>query len=132
MTEYELESLRQMTIQSVMSISDVLATHISIYLTIIFAFIAVAYIAGSKLTRLQLIVTCSVFIAAAVWELLIITTYSQAVVVVVVGAELMNVDTEANPPFSTTTRLWFSRVMWSSGMFAALVFMWSVRSTTRE
>jgi hypothetical protein len=130
MTEYELESLRQITIQSVMSTSDVLATHISIYLTIIFAYIAVAYIAGSKLTKLQLIITSAVFIAAALWELLMIITYSQSVVTL--GAELLAANSEISPLFSNTARLWFSRVMWSSGMFAALIFMWSVRSSNNE
>ena len=127
MTEYEIEDLRQSVIQSIMALSDVQATHISIYLTIIFAFSAVAYVAGSKLTRLQLIITCFVFTAASLWELMMITTLAQAAVSM--GAELSNAGNSVKPPFSDAARLWFSRVIWSSGIFAALTFMWTVRNS---
>ena len=124
MTEYELESLRQETLQSVMAIVDVQATHVSIYLTIVFAYIIVAYIAGSNLTRFQLVIATLIFVAACLWELMMITTLGQGATEV--GREMFQ-SADVQPILDESARKWFIRILWSSGMLAALVFMWSVR-----
>ena len=129
MTEYELESLRQGTLQSVMAIADVQATHVSIYLTIVFAYIVVAYIAGSNLTRFQLAIATFIFVAACLWELMMITTLGQGATEV--GRELLQ-SAEVQPILDESARKWFIRILWSSGMLAALVFMWSVRHPKTE
>jgi len=119
MTDRELE-----TIQTVMAIADVQSTHISIYLTIIFAYIVVAYVAGAKLTRLQLALATFVFVAACLWELMMITTLSEGATAI--GREVMQ-SAEVKPLLGESGRKWFVRILWSSGMFAALVFMWNIR-----
>ena len=124
MTEYELESLRQNTLQSVMAIADVQATHVSIYLTIVFAYIVVAYIAGSNLTRFQLAIATFIFVAACAWELMMIVTLGQSATEI--GREMLQ-SAEVRPLLNASTRKWFVLILWSSGMLAALVFMWNVR-----
>jgi len=119
MTDRELE-----TIQTVMAIADVQSTHISIYLTIIFAYIVVAYVAGAKLTRLQLALATFVFVAACLWELMMITTLGEGATAI--GREVMQ-SAEVKPLLGESGRKWFVRILWSSGMFAALVFMWNIR-----
>lgn len=129
MTEYEIESLQQATLQSVMAIADVQSTHISIYLTIVFAYIVVAYVAGEKLTRFQLSVVTFIFVAACMWELMMITSLGAGAVAV--GAELLQ-SGDANPPLSNSAREWFSILLWSSGMLSALIFMWNMRSSDND
>ena len=124
MTDRELE-----TIQTVMAIADVQSTHISIYLTIIFAYIVVAYVAGAKLTRLQLALATFVFVAACLWELMMITTLGEGATAI--GREVMQ-SAEVKPLLGESGRKWFVRILWSSGMLAALVFMWSVRHPKTE
>ncbi len=126
MTEYEIESLRQATLQSVMAIADVQSTHISIYLTIVFAYIVVAYVAGEKLTRFQLSIVSFVFVAACMWELMMIITLGAGATAI--GFEILQ-DADTQPPLSGSARIWFSILLWSSGMFSALIFMWNVRSS---
>lgn len=113
------------TIQTLMSMADVQATHVSIYLTIVFAYIVVAYVAGSNLSRFQLAIATFVFIAACLWELMMITTLGQATASI--GREMMQA-ADVQPFLNETARRWFSRVLWSSGMISALVFMWNVRN----
>jgi len=113
------------TIQTVMAIADVQSTHVSIYLTIIFAYIIVAYVAGSKLSGFQLTIATFIFVAACLWELMMITTLGQAAAVI--GREITQ-SAEVRPFINEIVRKWFSRALWSSGMIAALVFMWNVRA----
>ena len=107
-----------------MAIADVQATHISIYLTIVFAYFAVAYVVGSKLTRFQLTLATLIFVFACAWELFMISILGQSASSV--GRELLQAS-EIQLPFNASARVWIVRILWSSGMFAALIFMWSVR-----
>ena len=129
MTQYELESFRQETLQSVMAIPDVQSTHVSIYLTIVFSYIVVAYIAGSNLTRLQLGLATLIFVATCLWELMMITMLGESATVI--GRERMQFS-EVQPPLNASVRKWLVRSLWSSGIFAALIFMWNVRHTKSE
>jgi hypothetical protein len=117
------------TIQTVMAIADVQSTHVSIYLTIIFAYIVVAYVAGSKLSRFQLATATFIFVAACLWELMMITTLGQSAALI--GREITQ-SSGVQPFMNEMMRKWFSRVLWSSGAIAALVFMWSVRHPKAE
>jgi hypothetical protein len=51
MTEYELADLTNSTLSLVASYQDNYATHITIYLSLVFGFCALGYIAGRKLTN---------------------------------------------------------------------------------
>lgn len=124
MTEYEIESLRQANLQSVMALADVQATHVSIYLTIVFAYIVVAYIAGAKMTRFQLGLATFLFVAACLWELMMITSLGTGASTI--GREIIE-GAEVPQVLSESGRQWFSWLLWSSGMIAALIFMWDVR-----
>jgi hypothetical protein len=84
----------------------------------------VAYVAGAKLTRLQLALATFVFVAACLWELMMITTLGEGATAI--GREVMQ-SAEVKPLLGESGRKWFVRILWSSGMFAALVFMWNIR-----
>lgn len=117
------------TIQAVMAIADVQATHVSIYLTIVFSYFVVAYVAGHKLTRFQLGLASFIFVCACTWELFMISTRGQSASFV--GRDLLQ-DSEVQPLFNESVRVWIVRILWSSGMFAALVFMWNVRTSKED
>lgn len=108
---------------------DVQASHIAIYLTLIFAYISVAYIAGAKLTRLQLALTSFVFIAASAREVINIAALTAAASGKLADLTEIGVVTHATVGgFS----IWYPILTWSTGIFASLVFMWSTRHPKTE
>lgn len=127
MTEFELEMLRQALNQSTLMMADVQASHVSIYLTIVFAYIVVAYVAGKQLTRTQLGITSAIFIMAASWEVFMITTLGEGAANTL--ATLMKYQAIDEIVVPQAARIWINRLMWSSGIFAALFFMWTVRKS---
>ena len=58
MTEAEVILTREAITQSVVAIGDLQANHIAIYLTLVFAYISFAYVAGKNLSKLLLYSTC--------------------------------------------------------------------------
>ena len=76
MTEYELLSLQAQRAGNVFEVAGVLYAGFTIYLTIITAYLAAAYIVGDKLTRPQ------VFIATATY------LFGATVIAVSIGAAL--------------------------------------------
>ena len=58
--DYDFIAARESIAQTGIAMGDLQASHIAIYLTMIFAYIAVAYIAGKQLTRFQLGLTTQV------------------------------------------------------------------------
>ena len=125
MVDYERIQAQEALIQSAVAIGEFQATHIAIYLTLLFAYIAAAFVAGSRLTRFQTWLTTCIFVAVASYEVVIMAaiglSWGKATqkVTEFIGAPI----TQA--PGADT--IWPHVILWSSGLFAALVFMWSVR-----
>jgi hypothetical protein len=123
-------SARMELIQTIIAMGDLQASHIAIYLTILFAYISVAYVAGNKLSRLQLGVTTFIFMAASVREVTSIVMLAQTITDFQIELALLDPDstsaiTRERTPFLYS--IWWSIGVWSTGAFAALLFMWSVR-----
>jgi hypothetical protein len=127
--DYDFIAARESIAQTGIAMGDLQASHIAIYLTMIFAYISVAYIAGKKLTRFQLGLTSFIFTAAAIREVLTIAIlarganqkYTQL-------AEMGNKVTDLIVDYS----ILYPIAIWSSGLFVALLFMWSVRHPKTE
>ena len=61
MTEYELRELAQAMTNNIIALSDQQASYIAIYVSIVFAFIASSYVAGTKLNKVQTTVATALF-----------------------------------------------------------------------
>ena len=125
----ELISIRMEMTQSLLAMGDLQASHVAIYLTILFAYISAAYLAGNKLTKLQLGVTTFIFVAASVREVSNIAMLGQAMYdlqaeIAVINPKGLSSSAQDAPALFS---IWWSLSVWSSGAVAALVFMWSVR-----
>lgn len=125
MHDYDLIGAREAIAQTAAAIADVQASHIAIYLTIIFAYISVAYVAGRELSRMQLVLTTFVFIAASIREIFGIVTLSQ--VILVKSSQLVELTGSSSTEMGLQHSPWWPAAIWSTGAFAALLFMWSVR-----
>jgi len=125
-TEYELVQAREMLVQSTMAMADVQASYIAIYLSMVFAYTTVAYIAGKQLSRLQVFIVTFAYLAAAFY-----------VVSTIVFLTLGTIEHQAQMGQLATGReghigasgmfLWMDILIWPLAMIASLVFMWYVR-----
>ena len=129
MVDHEMIASREAITQTALAMGDVQASHIAIYLTMIFAYISVAYIAGTKLTRLQLALTSFVFVAASAREVISIAALTAAASGKLAALSEIGVDTQAA---ARSFSMWYPILIWSTGIFASLVFMWSSRHPKTE
>jgi len=115
-----------MLVQSTMAMADVQASYIAIYLSMVFAYTTVAYIAGKQLSRLQVFIVTFAYLAAAFY-----------VVSTIVFLTLGTIEHQAQMGQLATGReghigasgmfLWMDILIWPLAMIASLVFMWYVR-----
>ena len=69
MDEFEAEELQLMRWDQLAANMDMILTLVTIYLTIVFAYLAAAYFGGRKLSRFQAATLSSIFTAAALFTL---------------------------------------------------------------
>jgi hypothetical protein len=79
MTELELEILKGQLIDRLVAVTDASGTHMSIFLTIISAYLVVAYIVVTKLTKLQVPIATSINAVAYAVEAWILFSYNRAI-----------------------------------------------------
>jgi hypothetical protein len=118
MTVYELLDLMA-------SMEAHMATEFSLYLTIISAYLVVAYLAGSKLTQAQARIASALMIFAAggqTWALYVTT--GRVMEYLALKQELSPL-TAYEKNFDVNSYAWV--FILSCGILAALYFMWSVR-----
>ena len=126
MSEYELHDLTASYLQVVAEFFGNYSTHVTIYLTLIFGFCVVAFAAGQKLTKFQVILVSLMFVTAA--ELQAILMYGWVSRGFELAAQLRSINPELSPE-----RTYISAVkavgvtLWQLGIIASLSFMWSVR-----
>ena len=130
MTDFEQIAARETIAQTAVAMADVQASHIAIYLTIIFAYISVAYIAGSKLSRLQLTLTTFLFVAASIREIFAIATLAH--VIITKNSQLVELTGRSTTEIGLQHSPWWPAAIWSTGVLAALLFMWSVRHSKTD
>lgn len=112
-------------VQSSVAIAEYQATHIAIYLTLLFAYIVAIYVAGARLTRLQLVVVTVLFVAVAAYEVMIIAAVAIGSGKATAKLAEFTGNLVQQAPGSET--MWPYAILWSAGIVAALVFTWSVR-----
>jgi hypothetical protein len=128
--DYEKIQAQEALIQTSIAIGEFQATHISIYVTLLFAYVAVAFVVGSRLTRLQVWLTTCLFTAVAAYEVMIIAAVGVASGNATRKVSEFTGDIIAQAPGADT--IWPHAILWSSGLIAALIFMWSVRHPKTE
>jgi hypothetical protein len=118
MTEYELLDLMA-------SASDQMADMFSLYLTILSAYLLVAYFVGEKLGRFQVIAVSGLFLFASSGQALGIRMNGIQI------AEILKQKAEISPltPYETgyvaNTNVWVVAMI--VGILIAILFMWQVR-----
>ncbi|MFQ3322949.1 MAG: hypothetical protein ACI90U_000765 [Pseudomonadales bacterium] len=90
MTEMELFIQTNQISQLLVSSTDTLGTHTSIYLTIVTGYILVAYLVGAKLTRPQVTIAAAIYLVAYIYEYLLITVLTRGLTIQ--SANLMALD----------------------------------------
>ena len=130
--DYEQVLAREAVLQSILMINDNLISHMALYLTILFAYIAVAYVAGTKLSRLQLGLTTFIFVLASGYEIMNIMLFSTANSVKLGQLAEFGGPIPESPTGTETVAILLTTIVWASGAIAALIFMWSIRHSKTE
>jgi hypothetical protein len=126
MTEVELYEVTASHLEVVAAFMSNYATHVSIYLSLIFGYCVVAYTAGRNLTRFQVIVVSLMFLVTAELQALFMVLW------VTSAQELLQELAKVNSGFDTESGDFDGRqivgiALWQAGIVASLAFMWSVR-----
>jgi hypothetical protein len=111
------------------------STHLGIYLTLLFAYCVVAYIAGAKLSRFQVIaVSAMFFLAAELQAVMMNTLAANSVEVGDLARTFLPPDAQVAEDSAFIRRSSFNRpafivggTLWQLGIFTALLFMWNIR-----
>jgi hypothetical protein len=133
MLDYEMIAAREAIGQTATAVGDLQASHVAIYLTVLFAYVSVAYLAGQKLTRFQLAIVTFLFVTVAGREVIVIAAMSRLIRVKTL--QLVEVYENAPAPgilLGTGDSILWPVAIWSTGIVASLLFMWSVRHPKTE
>ncbi len=133
MIDYEMIAAREAILQTAAAVAELQSSYVAIYLTILFAYTTVAYFAGNKLTRFQLIVVTLMFIATAGRQVALISAAGMGLRIKV--AHVVGVYESAGAPdlvLATGASIWWPVAIWSTGILGSLLFMWSVRHPKTE
>jgi hypothetical protein len=128
-TEYELITAREAILQTVNGLADVQASHQAVYLSLVFGYITVAYVAGLKLTRTQLFLGTIAFVIAGARQVVSIGILAYTIAY---KAEQLSSLTGQSLIVKPETIILPSIMIWSSGILIGLLFMWSVRHPKTE
>jgi hypothetical protein len=127
MTEYEASDRLLALSGNIIALNEAQASHIAIYLSVVFAFIAAAYVAGAKLTRFQAAIAYVLFSLFSTLEVFRIVSYGLGINRLVSMSVEWGSQTDALI-MSPTIRLLVATALWGAGGIGALLFMWSVRN----
>ena len=131
MTEYELPDLSQAITSNMIELSDQQASYIAIYVSIVFAFIAASYVAGSKLNKVQTTVATLLFSVTCIWLVHRITMIGLGINFMqsrLEDAALSPVNEGLTPEHAVgILQVVLTGSIWSLGMFGALIFLWDIR-----
>ena len=124
MTEAEITA-REAIFQSVIAAGDLQASYVAIYLTLVFAYISFAFLAGKELTRVQVSILTIVFVAAAIYIVLNIVGIGYGAILKRAQLAAYSEARMYSPPLSQ--EMWDGALLWSLGILAACIFMWDRR-----
>ena len=124
MNELDQILAREAITQSVVAMGDLQASHTAIYLSLIFAYVSVAYFAGKDLSKPLLYLLSLMFVFASGFQVVTIVSLAQGSASKI--AQLREFSSGISVPVTSNT-IWDNVAMWSLGIIAALVFMMVVR-----
>ena len=102
------------------------ATHVSIYLTLIFGYCVAAYTVGKELTKFQVGIVSLMFIVAAEMQAMTMTLWVQSARDVLIELAKINPEViDGKGDFEVRQILGIA--LWQAGILCCLAFMWSVR-----
>lgn len=127
MTEYEASDRLLSLSANIVAMNDAQASHIAIYLSVVFGFIAAAYVAGAKLTKFQATIAYVLFSIFAAVEIFRIVSYGVGMNILILQSKEWGSTINALT-MDPQTRLIITTLLWSVGAIGALLFMWSVRN----
>ena len=113
--------------QIIIGLVENIGTHLSIYLTIVTAYLVAAYLVGKNLTRLQVSVATFIFVVAYIFEALFLTVLFRSIVNATRAySERFSVHSEANIYMVYGTQV-VALVILIVIFISSIWFMWSVR-----
>jgi len=117
MTEVELYTVTAAQLEVVAAFMGNYATHVGIYLTLVFGYCVAAYAAGPGMSRFQVLVATEL-------QAVLMSTWVSA------SRELMMQLETINPAIQAPDRTRWQQLLgiltWQAGILAAVAFMWSV------
>lgn len=75
MTEFEAEILRNDVAGNILMMGDGIASHIAIYLTLISGYLIAAFLAGDRLSKVQVSIATALYTLAYLFQSLILLAY---------------------------------------------------------
>lgn len=128
MTDFEIEVIRHQIIERIVLTQDLAASHIAIYLSIVSAFMVIAFVAGKKLSRTQVSIATMAFVFANLMESALIRGSSRAVVKNV--RELQELSSGYSPSIAAELWPYLGTGLFFFGLVGPLWFMFDVRKNT--
>jgi hypothetical protein len=125
MTEVEMLELTGSALEVTAAFMSNYATHVGIYLSLVFGYCVAAYAAGDKLTRFQVIVASIMFFAAAELQASLMYMWIKNSQEVLIFFAEINPALKGRGEFGARQILGVSIIQF--GILASLAFMWSVR-----
>ncbi|MEH6556985.1 MAG: hypothetical protein V7459_02470 [Oceanicoccus sp.] len=129
MTEFEAQSLTNEVGANVIAMGDGFATHITIFMTLVSAYLVVAFLSGKRLTTLQMSIATALYSLAYFFESLLLAAYLRT------GGRLIERLSEADPSASVGLigdmgGYYLGAVIIIAVYISSLWFMWSVRTSS--
>jgi hypothetical protein len=138
MTEYEIADLAlstqeviQQQVGLVLETASLALTSLSVYFTLIFGYLIVAYFIGASLTRVQNAILTLLYVSIVILNRIAFLGIQQAGKVLHLGLMELSPDATQAALF-TDSGIVISTVVFAASIIASLYFMWRVRHPKAE
>jgi len=136
MTQYQMRDLGASTTANIIEMTGQQGDYIAIYVSVIFAFIAAAYVAGRDFNKLQTTVSTVLFCLVCSWLVYRITMLGLGVnfMIELSDKEIYSqIGGDSGAAWRASGyRVMITALIWSMGMVGALVFLWDIRHRNTE
>lgn len=110
---------------------DAMGTHISIYLTVVSAYLAISYVVGKKLTNLQISIATAIYITAYVFESIVIFAIFNSAIFALEKYQELNPSASASV-IQSTGAIYLGCLILAAILVSSIWFMLSVRYSEKE
>lgn len=126
MTEFQVAEITAQYGMLVAEFMNNYASHLAIYLTLLFSYCIAMFAAAKKLDRTQLAIATVLFVFAAEFQILSMSRWVDATEVVMARVSELNPEESRRRPDLALTQV-FGKFLWNAGIAACLLFAWRVR-----